>query len=91
MNTKTVNSFKYKIYKDRVVIEQRVVISTYELKTPSSNSIVKLSIILDDSDNVNELQRMYKLAKDIIRQYSCCFVLLSEISQTQLRYKLEII
>ena len=88
--TKTVKSFKYKIYSDRVVIEQRETTDVILLKPSKRTSTIKLSILVDGTNSVNELQRLYKLAKEIIKQYKCCFVLLSEISQTQLRYKLEI-
>jgi|GEM_PF-4393103 len=91
MKTKTINSFRYKIFKNRVVVEQRVVVVKDNLNSLKKTSIIKLSILVEDTDSINELQRLYRLVKDIINQYKCCFVLLSEISQTKLRYKLEII
>lgn len=91
MITKTVKSFKYKIYENRVVVEQKTVKPLSSNKLLENTSIVRLSILLDEADNVNEIQRLYRLANDIIQKYKCCFVLLSEIAQTRLRYKLEIL
>ncbi len=91
MKPKIVKSFKYKIYSDRVVVEQIVTTDATILTPLRKTSIIKLSILVDGTNSINELQRLYKLTKEIIKQYKCCFVLLSEIAQTQLRYKLEII
>lgn len=91
IEAKTVKSFKYKIYSNRVVVEQKLTTGKSKIKPSGTTSTIKLSILVDGSNSENEVQRLYKLSKEIITRYKCCFVLLSEISQTQLRYKLEII
>ena len=88
LEVKTVKSFKYKLHKGRVVVEQK----TVEFEPFTSNTLektVRLSIWGDSGIEQLELWRIYKMA--IVKRYQCCFLLLSEVTQSRLRYKLEII